>query len=40
MIIFGLILGGVGLGYQIVFPLRAHNYTNAKMVTIFYFITG
>ena len=40
MIIFGLIFGGIGLAYQIIFPLRAHSYVNSKMVMIFYFVTG
>ena len=40
MIIFGMILGGLGLVYQVVFPLRAHSYVNSKMVMILYFLTG
>ena len=37
---FGLIMAGLGLAYQIIFPLRSHSYVNAKIVMIFHFIAG
>lgn len=40
LIIMGLIVGGLGLGYQVIFPLRNHNFANAKIVMIAYFFTG
>ena len=40
MVMFGLIMAGLGLAYQIVFPLRSHSYVNAKIVMIFHFIAG
>jgi len=40
MVMFGLIMAGLGLAYQIIFPLRSHSYVNAKIVMIFHFIAG